>query len=170
MVPQSRKAWIVDTDHDMAMDGSALCEIHAARVTVPQGWELVDERSTGRKKARKSKKAMKRKEAEAKAEAEILQDAYQEPEISIEIPIEDAHAQQETTAPVSIDLEEATAPIEDIEELVSEPFEDAFLHVVPDDYLDEEVTQGTFWDEEQDMQPSEENPLLQRAFRVVNDD
>ena len=167
MVPQSRKAWIVDTDHDKAIDGSALCEIHAARVTVPQGWELVDERSTGRKKARKSKKAMKRKEAEAKAEAEILQDAYQEPEISIEIPIEDAHAQQEITAPVSIDLEEATAPIE---ELVSEPFEDAFLHVVPDDYSHEEVTQGTFWDEEQDMQPSEENPLLQRAFRVVNDD
>ena len=137
------------------------------RVTVPQGWELVDERSTGRKKARKSKKAMKRKEAEAKAEAEILQDAYQEPEISIEIPVEDAHAQQEIAAPVSIDVEEATAPIE---ELVSEPFEDAFLHVVPDDYSDEEVTQGTFWDEEQDMQPSEENPLLQRAFRVVNDD
>ena len=67
---------------------------------------------------------MKRKEAEAKAEAEILQDAYQEPEISIEIPIEDAHAQQEITAPVSIDLEEATAPIE---ELVSEPFEDACM-------------------------------------------
>ena len=97
MVPQSRKAWIVDTDHDRAIDGSALCEIHAARVTVPQGWELVDERSTV-VKTRKSKKAMKRKEAEAKAEAEILQDAYQEPEISIEIPVEDAHAQQEIAA------------------------------------------------------------------------
>ena len=56
MVPQSRKAWIVDTDHDKAIDGSALCEIHAARVTVPQGWELVDERSTGRKKSEKVEK------------------------------------------------------------------------------------------------------------------
>jgi len=167
MVPQTRRAWIVDTDHDNAIDGSALCEIHAARITVPQGWELIDERSTGRKKAKKSKKAIKRKEAKAKTEVEILQDAYQEPEINIEIPMEDVHAEREITAPISIDLEEATAPIE---ELVSEPFEDAFLHVVPDDYSDEEVTQGTFWDEEQDMQPSEENPLLQRAFRVVNDD
>ena len=117
-------------------------------------------------KSEKVEKAMKRKEAEAKAEAEILQDAYQEPEISIEIPVEDARATG-NCSPVSIDVEEATAPIE---ELVSEPFEDAFLHVVPDDYSDEEVTQGTFWDEEQDMQPGEENPLLQRAFRVVNDD
>jgi hypothetical protein len=168
MVPQTRRAWIVDTDHDNAIDGSALCEIHAARITVPQGWELIDERSTGRKKARKSKKAMKRKEAKVKTEVdEILQDAYQEPEINIEIPIEDVQAQQEIAAVESIDVEEATAPIE---ELVSEPFEDAFLHVVPDDYSDEEVTQGTFWDEEKDMQPSEENPLLQRAFRVVNDD
>ena len=32
MVPQSRKAWIVDTDHDKAIDGSALCEIHAAEL------------------------------------------------------------------------------------------------------------------------------------------
>ncbi len=167
MVPQTRRAWIVDTDHDNAIDGSALCEIHASRITVPHGWELIDERSTGRKKARKSKKAIKRKEAKAKTEVEILQDAYQEPEINIEIPIEDVHAQQEIAAPVSIDVEEASTPIE---ELVSEPFEDAFLHVVPDDYSNEEVTQGTFWDEEQDMQPSEENPLLQRAFRVVNDD
>ncbi|GEM_PF-436963 len=167
MVPQTRRAWIVDTDHDNAIDGSALCEIHASRITVPQGWELIDERSTGRKKARKSKKAIKRKEAKAKTEVEILQDAYQEPEINIEIPIEDVHAQQEIAAPVNIDVEEASTPIE---ELVSEPFEDAFLHVVPDDYSNEEVTQGTFWDEEQDMQPSEENPLLQRAFRVVNDD
>ena len=167
MVPQTRRAWIVDTDHDNAIDGSALCEIHAARITVPQGWELIDERSTGRKKARKSKKAMKRKGAKVKTEVEILQDAYQEPEINIEIPIEDVQAQQEIAAEGSIDVEEATAPIA---ELVSEPFEDAFLHVVPDDYSDEEVTQGTFWDEEKDMQPSEENPLLQRAFRVVNDD
>ena len=167
MVPQTRRAWIVDTDHDNAIVGSPLCEIHASRITVPQGWELIDERSTGRKKARKSKKAMKRKEAKVKTEVEILQDAYQEPEINIEIPIEDVQAQQEIAAEGSIDVEEATAPIE---ELVSEPFEDAFLHVVPDDYSDEEVTQGTFWDEEKDMQPSEENPLLQRAFRVVNDD
>ena len=49
MVPQTQRAWIVDTDHDNAIDGSALCEIHAARITVPQGWELIDERSTGRK-------------------------------------------------------------------------------------------------------------------------
>ena len=167
MVPQSRRAWIVDTDHDNAIDGSALCEIHAARITVPQGWELIDDRSTGRKKARKSKKAIKRKEAEAKAEVDILQDAYLEPEINIEIPIEDAHAKQEISSPISIDVEEATDPIE---ELVSEPFEDGYLQVVPDDYSDEEVTQGTFWDEEQNMQPREENPLLQRAFRVVNDD
>ena len=167
MVPQSRRAWIVDTDHDNAVDGSALCEIHAARITVPQGWELIDDRSTGRKKARKSKKAIKRKEAEAKAEVDILQDAYLEPEINIEIPIEDAHVKQEISSPISIDVEEATAPIE---ELVSEPFEDGYLQVVPDDYSDEEVTQGTFWDEEQNMQPREENPLLQRAFRVVNDD
>ena len=167
MVPQSRRAWIVDTDHDNAVDGSALCEIHAARITVPQGWELIDDRSTGRKKARKSKKAIKRKEAEAKAEVDILQDAYLEPEINIEIPIEDAHAKQEISSPISIDVEEATDPIE---ELVSEPFEDGYLQVVPDDYSDEEVTQGTFWDEEQNMQPREENPLLQRAFRVVNDD
>ena len=109
----------------------------------------------------------KRKEAKVKTEVEILQDAYSEPEINIEIPIEDVQAQQEIAAAGSIDVEEATAPIA---ELVSEPFEDAFLHVVPDDYSDEEVTQGTFWDEEKDMQPSEENPLLQRAFRVVNDD
>ena len=167
MVPQSRRAWIVDTDHDNAVDGSALCEIHAARITVPQGWELIDDRSTGRKKARKSKKAIKRKEAEAKAEVDILQDAYLEPEINIEIPIEDAHVKQEISSPISIDVEEATDPIE---ELVSEPFEDGYLQVVPDDYSDEEVTQGTFWDEEQNMQPREENPLLQRAFRVVNDD
>tara|TARA_B100000614_G_scaffold229398_1_gene221765 strand:+ start:215 stop:718 length:504 start_codon:yes stop_codon:yes gene_type:complete len=167
MVPQTQKAWIVDTDHDNAIDGSALCEIHASRITVPQGWELIDERSTGRKKARKSKKAIKRKQAKTKTEVEILQDAYQEPEINIDIPIEDVQAQQEIATVESIDVEEATAPIE---ELVSEPFEDAFLHVVPDDYSDEEVTQGTFWDEEKDLQPSEENPLLQRAFRVVNDD
>ena len=167
MVPQTQRAWIVDTDHDNAIDGSALCEIHASRITVPQGWELIDERSTGRKKARKSKKAIKRKQAKTKTEVEILQDAYQEPEINIDIPIEDVHAQQEIATVESIDVEEATAPIE---ELVSEPFEDAFLHVVPDDYSDEEVTQGTFWDEEKDLQPSEENPLLQRAFRVVNDD
>ena len=166
MVPQTRRAWIVDTDHDNAIDGSALCEIHAARITVPQGWELIDERSSGRKKARKSKKAMKRKETKVKTEVEILQDAYREPENNIEIPIEDVH-EQEIVAPVNIDIEEASAHIE---ELVSEPFEDAFLHVVPDDYSHEEVTQGTFWDEEKDMQPSEENPLLQRAFRVVNDD
>ena len=167
MVPQTQRAWIVDTDHDNAIDGSALCEIHASRITVPQGWELIDERSTGRKKARKSKKAIKRKQAKTKTEVEILQDAYQEPEINIDIPIEDVQAQQEIATVESIDVEEATAPIE---ELVSEPFEDAFLHVVPDDYSDEEVTQGTFWDEEKDLQPSEENPLLQRAFRVVNDD
>ncbi len=167
MVPQTQKAWIVDTDHDNAIDGSALCEIHASRITVPQGWELIDERSTGRKKARKSKKAIKRKQAKTKTEVEILQDVYQEPEINIDIPIEDVQAQQEIATVESIDVEEATAPIE---ELVSEPFEDAFLHVVPDDYSDEEVTQGTFWDEEKDLQPSEENPLLQRAFRVVNDD
>lgn len=164
MVPQSRKAWIVDTDHEKAIDGSALCEIHARRITVPQGWELIDERSTGRKKIRKSKEANKHRAEQSKAEIEIASDEDQEPEMNVEIPIEDIHVQSEHSLSEDMKVEES------LEELVSEPFEDSFLHVVPDDYSDEEVTQGTFWDEDQDMQPREENPLLQRAFRVVNDE
>jgi hypothetical protein len=164
MVPQSRKAWIVDTDHEKAIDGSALCEIHARRITVPQGWELIDERSTGRKKIRKSKEANKHRAEQSKAEIEIANDEDQEPEMNVEIPIEDIHVQSEHSLSEDMKVEES------LEELVSEPFEDSFLHVVPDDYSDEEVTQGTFWDEDQDMQPREENPLLQRAFRVVNDE
>jgi hypothetical protein len=84
--------------------------------------------------------------------------------MNVEIPIEDIHVQSEHSLSEDMKVEES------LEELVSEPFEDSFLHVVPDDYSDEEVTQGTFWDEDQDMQPREENPLLQRAFRVVNDE
>jgi len=164
MVPQSRKAWIVDTGHEKAIDGSALCEIHARRITVPQGWELIDERSTGRKKIRKSKEANKHRAEQSKAEIEIANDEDQEPEMNVEIPIEDIHVQSEHSLSEDMKVEES------LEELVSEPFEDSFLHVVPDDYSDEEVTQGTFWDEDQDMQPREENPLLQRAFRVVNDE
>lgn len=164
MVPQSRKAWIVDIDHEKAIDGSALCEIHASRITVPQGWELIDERSTGRKKIRKSKKANKRRAGQSKAEIEIASDEDQEPEMNVEIPIEDIYVRSEDALSEDVKVEES------FEELVSEPFEDSFLHVVPADCSDEEVTQGTFWDEDQDMQPREENPLLQRAFRVVNDE
>ena len=61
MVPQARKAWLVDIDHEKAIDGSPLCEIHASRVTVPEGWELIDERSTGRKRLRSLKKLPSRK-------------------------------------------------------------------------------------------------------------
>ena len=167
MVPQARKAWLVDIDHEMAIDGSPLCEIHASRVTVPEGWELIDERSTGRKKAKKSKKAAKQKVAQAKAEAEILKEAYTESEIDPEIPTEDAPINQGSLLEENVSIDET---LENIEELVSEPFEEAYLHIVPDDFSDEEVTQGSFWDDDQDMQPSEEKPLLQRAFRVVNDE
>ncbi|MBT94815.1 MAG: hypothetical protein CL431_02445 [Acidimicrobiaceae bacterium] len=171
MVPQSRKAWIVDIGHEKAVDGSALCEIHASRITVPQGWKLLDERSIGRKKIQQSQKANKHIAPQTKAEIEITNDTYQEPGdayqetgMNVEISIEDVHVQVEQALSEDMKVDES------LEELVSEPFEDSFLHVVPDDYSDEEVTQGTFWDEDQDMQPSEENPLLQRAFRIVNDE
>ena len=134
---------------------------------MPEGWELIDERSTGRKKAKKSKKAAKQKVAQAKAEAEILKEAYTESEIDPEIPTEDPPINQGSLLEENVSIDETS---ENIEELVSEPFEEAFLHIVPDDFSDEEVTQGSFWDDDQDMQPSEEKPLLQRAFRVVNDE
>ena len=60
-----------------------------------------------------------------------------------------------------------------LEDLTSEPFEESFLQVVPDNGFDEEITQGSLWDdieESAQLPPGEEAPLLQRAFRLVSDE
>ena len=78
-----------------------------------------------------------------------------------------------------IPVDDAPMPIDvsEVEELVSEPFEDPYLQVVPDSSLPEsqidEGVQGSFWDDTspiEKLDPGEETPLLQRAFRVVSEE
>jgi len=166
MVPQSRRAWIVDPKHEKALDGSPLCETHVGRTTVPVGWVLTDNRSTPRKRKKKSKTAAKKKSSPA----QIIKDAYPEPDLNIEIPIEDAPIlEEEENAGIQIQEQEKV----NLEELTSEPFEETFLQVVPDDGMNEEITQGSLWDDglaDEQTQPGEDAPLLQRAFRLVSED
>ncbi len=164
MIPQSMRAWIVDPEHEKAPDGSPLCGTHAGRTTVPNGWVLTDSRTTKRKR-RKERKSTAKKQS---VETEIISDAYPEPDMTIEIPIEDVQVVFEVETPDrsdggNKDEEEA------IEELTSEPFEESLLHIVPDGMSPEEITQGSLWDENQIL-PTEETPLLQRAFRLVSDE
>ena len=164
MVPQSRRAWIVNPNHEKAPDGSPLCEIHVGRTTVPEGWVITDNRSTSKKRKRKAKRVSK-KDA---TPTQIIKDAYPEPDLSIEIPVEDALILEEDS-----DLGVETQERENLEELISEPFEETFLQVVPDGGMSEQVTQGSLWEDgvtEEQVQPGQEAPLLQRAFRLVNDD
>ena len=86
MVPQSRRAWIVNPNHEKAPDGSPLCEIHVGRTTVPVGWVITDNRSTAKTRKKKSKRASKK----GATPTQIIKDAYPEPDLSIEIPVEDA--------------------------------------------------------------------------------
>lgn len=164
MVPQSRRAWIVNPNHEKAPDGSPLCEIHVGRTTVPVGWVITDNRSTSKKRKKKAKRASK-KDA---TPTHIIKDAYPEPDLSIEIPVEDALILEEDS-----DLGVETQERENLEELISEPFEETFLQVVPDGGMSEQVTQGSLWEDgvtEEQVQPGQEAPLLQRAFRLVSDD
>tara|TARA_Y100000817_G_C16841260_1_gene538122 strand:- start:1114 stop:1608 length:495 start_codon:yes stop_codon:yes gene_type:complete len=164
MVPQSRRAWIVNPNHEKAPDGSPLCEIHVGRTTVPVGWVITDNRSTSKKRKKKAKRVSK-KDA---TPTQIIKDAYPEPDLSIEIPVEDALILEEDS-----DLGVETQERENLEELISEPFEETFLQVVPDGGMSEQVTQGSLWEDgvtEEQVQPGQEAPLLQRAFRLVNDD
>jgi len=164
MVPQSRRAWIVETNHEKAPDGSPLCEIHVGRTTVPVGWVISDNRSTSRTRKKKSKNSSK-KDA---TPTQVIEDAYPEPDLNIEIPLEDALILEEDD-----DLGDVAQERENLEELISEPFEENFLQVVPDEGMSEQVTQGSLWDDgvtEEQIQPGQEAPLLQRAFRLVSDD
>jgi len=164
MVPQSRRAWIVETNHEKAPDGSPLCEIHVGRTTVPVGWVISDNRSTSRTRKKKSKNSSK-KDA---TPTQVIEDAYPEPDLNIEIPLEDALILEEDD-----DLGPVAQERENLEELISEPFEENFLQVVPDEGMSEQVTQGSLWDDgatEEQIQPGQEAPLLQRAFRLVSDD
>ena len=164
MVPQSRRAWIVETNHEKAPDGSPLCEIHVGRTTVPVGWVISDNRSTSRTRKKKSKNSSK-KDA---TPTQVIEDAYPEPDLNIEIPLEDALILEEDD-----DLGPVVQERENLEELISEPFEENFLQVVPDEGMSEQVTQGSLWDDgatEEQIQPGQEAPLLQRAFRLVSDD
>jgi hypothetical protein len=166
MVPQSRRAWIVEPSHDKAPDGSPLCEIHVSRTTVPVGWVLTDDRSSPRKRKKKSKKVSKKQSVPA----QIIEDAYPEPDLNMEIPIEDVPIVKDEIIIESKDEDQRTGMLE---ELTSEPFEESFLQVVPNDGVTEEITQGSLWDdglEGEQIQPGQETPLLKRAFRLVNDE
>ena len=164
MVPQSRRAWIVEPNHEKALDGSPLCKIHVGRTTVPVGWVISDNRSS----SRPGKKKLKSSSKKNATPAQIIENAYPEPDLSIEIPIEDALILEDDD-----DLESVAQERENLEELISEPFEETFLQVVPDEGMSEQVTQGSLWDDgvtEEQIQPGQEAPLLQRAFRLVSDD
>jgi hypothetical protein len=169
MVPQECQAWLVSTDHTAASEGSPLCQEHADRTTVPVGWMLSDDRTSSKKKRRKGIKQTKgRKQAKggkAQTTSSPRQPSLPEPDlISIvdEIPIQDA--------PLPGD-------VEDVKELVSEPFEDSYLQVVSEDELLESDTeglvQGALWGDIETagkIDPGDETPLLRRAFRVVSDE
>ena len=162
MVPQECSAWLVSLNHPAAKDGSPLCADHADRMTVPVGWVLSDERNAPKKRRRKGK-------AQAKAKKSLRNDSEQKADFSAitdsiddDIPVDDA--------PMPIDASE-------IEELISEPFEDSYLQVVPENSTPEseidEGIQGSFWDDTapiEKLDPGEETPLLQRAFRVVSEE
>ena len=162
MVPQECSAWLVSDNHKAAKDGSPLCNNCADRMTVPVGWTLSDERNAPKKRRRKGKSQAKSKKPSL-LETEQHSDFNGVPDSIVEdIPIDDA--------PMPIDVSE-------VEELVSEPFEDPYLQVVPDSSLPEsqidDGVQGSFWDDTspiEKLDPSEETPLLQRAFRVVSEE
>ena len=72
-----------------------------------------------------------------------------------------------------IPIDDAPMPIDasEVEELVSEPFEDPYLQVVPDSSLPEsqidEGVQGSFWEDAspiEKLDPGEETPLLHEPF------
>ena len=162
MVPQECRAWIVSNTHPAAKDGSLLCTDHADRVTVPVGWVLSDERDTPKKRRRKGTKRNKVKK-ESRLESEKNTNLGDFTDVLVEeIPVDDA--------PMPIDVSE-------VEELISEPFEDSYLQVVPESSLPEseidEGIQGSFWDETapiEKLDPANETPLLRRAFRVVSEE
>ena len=163
MVPQECRAWLVSTDHPAAKDGSPLCNDHADRMTVPIGWILSDERNTPKKRRRKGTKQTKAKkksqnhEVTQKSSNDVSSDSAID-----EIPVDDA--------PLPVDVKA-------VEELTSEPFEDSYLQVVsdslPEDVNEDDLIQGSLWDNTtppEKLDPGEETPLLQRAFRVVSDE
>ena len=162
MVPQECSAWLVSENHLAAKDGSPLCNDCADRMTVPVGWTLSDERNTPKKRRRKGKTQAKSKKP-SQPETDQKSDFDDVPDSTVEdIPIDDA--------PMPIDVSE-------VEELVSEPFEDPYLQVVPDSSLPEsqidEGVQGSFWEDAspiEKLDPGKETPLLQRAFRVVSEE
>ena len=131
-------------------------------MTVPVGWTLSDERNTPKKRRRKGKTQAKSKKP-SQPETDQKSDFDDVPDSTVEdIPIDDA--------PMPIDVSE-------VEELVSEPFEDPYLQVVPDSSLPEsqidEGVQGSFWEDAspiEKLDPGKETPLLQRAFRVVSEE
>jgi hypothetical protein len=78
-----------------------------------------------------------------------------------------------------IPIQDAPLPsdIEEVEELVSEPFEDSVLQVVSEEELlasdAEGLVQGALWGDTETagkLDPGDETPLLRRAFRVVSDE
>jgi hypothetical protein len=78
-----------------------------------------------------------------------------------------------------IPIQDAPLPsdVEKVEELVSEPFEDSVLQVVPEEELLESDTeglvQGALWGDTEaarKLDTGNETPLLRRAFRVVSDE
>ena len=131
-------------------------------MTVPIGWTLSDERNTPKKRRRKGKTQAKSKKP-SQPETDQKSDFDDVPDYTVEaIHIDDA--------PMPIDVSE-------VEELVSEPFEDPYLQVVPDSSLPEsqidEGVQGSFWEDAspiEKLDPGKETPLLQRAFRVVSEE
>ena len=164
MVPQTRRAWIVETSHEKAQDGSPLCEVHVGRTTVPVGWVLTETRSNSEKNIKKSSSIS----PPDTTQDQIIEDAYLEPDLNIEIPLEDAVIISEYE-----EFKQEVPEREILEDLTSEPFEESFLQVVPDNGFDEEITQGSLWDDNEEsaqLPPGEEAPHLQRAFRLVSDE
>tara|TARA_B100000953_G_scaffold295231_1_gene286127 strand:- start:213 stop:767 length:555 start_codon:yes stop_codon:yes gene_type:complete len=163
MVPQECRAWLVSDDHDAAKDGSHLCTDHADRMTVPVGWVLSDERNSPKKRRRRGTKQTKAKKKSSRRESKQTPTPDEElASVVDEIPVDDA--------PLPADVNE-------VEELTSEPFEESFLQVVsegsfPESEVDD-LVQGSLWEDTSPMEkldPGEETPLLQRAFRVVSDE
>tara|TARA_B100000131_G_scaffold255990_1_gene250630 strand:+ start:12 stop:563 length:552 start_codon:yes stop_codon:yes gene_type:complete len=162
MVPQECSAWLVSLNHPAAKDGSPLCSDHADRMTVPVGWVLSDERNTQKKRRRKGKAQGKAKKSPRMGSGQRSNSSDITDSIVDNIPVDDA--------PMPIDVSE-------VEELVSEPFEESYLQVVPESPIPEseidEGVQGSFWDDTapiEKLDPGEETPLLQRAFRVVSEE
>ena len=163
MVPQECRAWLVSIDHPAGKDGSPLCNDHADRMTVPVGWVLSDERNTPKKRRRKGTKQTKAKKKSQNQDITQKTSTAALPDSAIdEIPVDDA--------PLPVDVNEVV-------ELTSEPFEESYLQVVsdslPKDGNDDDLIQGSLWDDTapiEKLDPGEETPLLQRAFRVVSDE